>query len=366
MRTLRNYLLKELIEPFFLSIVVFTFVLLVGNLIKLADLIISKGVDIVSVSRLFFYLLPYLLSYTIPMATLTACLLGFGRLASDNEITAMRASGISIFRMSAPAIIVSIIISVALIPLNDKLIPKARYISRSILKEIGVKKPVAYLEAGTFIKSFGDYIIFIYAIENNILKNIRIYQPQDDKQTRTIVAEQGEIISIPERHMVRLKLVNGTSDEPDPRNPGNFCKLNFKTYYVNLRANEAFDAGKLDKKPKEMSLAELGAEYKKMRGTGIDLAPIRTEIHKKISLSFAPLVFVLIGIPLAIKTRRGERTIGFGISLAIIIIYWLMLAGTTALSLRGTVPAWLAMWSTNIVLGLAGALLFVLTGERGT
>ena len=138
------------------------------------------------------------------MATLTACLLGFGRLASDNEITAIRASGISIFRIATPVIIMSIIISLFLIPLNDQLIPKARFISRSILKEIGMKRPTAFLEAGTFIKDFENYIIFIYAIEGNKLRNIRIYQPQEGKQTRTVVAEEGEIIPIPEKNIIKF------------------------------------------------------------------------------------------------------------------------------------------------------------------
>jgi len=365
MKILRNYILKELIGPFFLSIIVFTFVLLVGNLIKLTDLIISKGVNVISVGKLFFYLLPYLLSYTIPMAMLSACLLAFGRMASDNEITAMRATGIKVLRVSLPAILTAFMISLALVPLNDKLIPRARYISRRILKEIGIKSPTAYLEAGTFIKAFEDYIIFIHAIDKNILKNIRIYQPQEGKQTRTIVAEEGEIIPIPEKNIIRLRLKNGTSDEPNPRNPESFYKLNFRSYYMNLSTSGLARSGKLLKKSKEMTLAELSEEYKKMKGKSIDLAPILTEIHKKISLSFAPLAFVLIGIPIAIKTRRGEKTIGFGVSLGILVVYWLMLAGFTACSLKGAIPAWLAMWAPNAIIASSGILTFVLTGEKG-
>jgi len=368
MKILRNYALKETIGPFFLSIIVFTFVMIVGNLIKLADLIITKGVDIISVSKLFFYLLPYLLSYTIPMAMLTATLLAFGRLASDNEITAMRASGIRMLRISFPILTVALIVSLGLIPLNDKLIPRARYISRSMLKDIGVKRPAAYLEAGTFIKAFGDYIIFIHAIDKNTFKNIRIYQPQEGRQTRTIVAEEGEIISIPQKKVIRLKLVNGSSDEPDPRNPENFYKLNFKTYYMSLSTEGMFGSRKPDKKAKEMTLSELRKEYAKMKSKGIDkleLASILTEIHKKISLSFAPLVFVLIGIPAAIKTRRGEKTIGFGVSLAIIVLYWVLLAGATACSLRGNIPPWVAMWTPTAILSSIGILAFCFTAEKG-
>ncbi len=93
MRILRNYILKELLWPFLLSLVIFNFVLLMGNLIKLAELMVNKGVSIIFVLKLFLFLIPSLLSLTIPMAVLTATLLAFGRLASDNEITSMRASG---------------------------------------------------------------------------------------------------------------------------------------------------------------------------------------------------------------------------------------------------------------------------------
>jgi len=366
MRIIRNYILKEMAGPFFLSIIVFTFVLLVGNLVKLADLIINKDVDIFSVSKLFFYLLPYLLSFTIPMAMLSACLLVFGRMASDNEIMAMRAAGMRLTRIAAPVITLALLVSIALIPLNDKLIPRARYISRSILKEIGIKSPVAYLEAGTFIEAFEDYIIFIHAIDKDVLKNIRIYQPRQGKQTRTIVAQEGKIITIPEKNIIRLKLLNGTSDEPNPRDPDSFYKLNFRSYYMNLNTKGLERSGRIDKKAKEMTLDELRSEYAKMKGKRIDLEPLLTEIHKKISLSFAPLALVLIGIPIAVKTRRGEKTIGFGVSMAILVLYWLMLAGFTACSLKGTLPAAIAMWAPNIIIATAGITVFILSGEKGT
>ncbi|MBU1061175.1 MAG: LptF/LptG family permease, partial [Candidatus Omnitrophica bacterium] len=191
MKILRNYLLKEILTSFLLSLLIFTFVLVAGNLIKLADLIINKGVNIVSVGKLFLFLIPFLLSYTIPMSALTATLLVFGRLSADNEITAMRAHGISLYKLTIPLIIVGFILSLGSIILNDRILPESHFASRKIVKNIGVKTPGAYLETGTFIKSFKGYIIFIHQINKHTLKGIRIYQLQEGRPTRTIIAKKG-------------------------------------------------------------------------------------------------------------------------------------------------------------------------------
>ena len=363
MRILRNHILKELISPFLFSITVFTFVLLMGNLVKLAELVINRGVNVFDVLRLFFCLIPYLLSYTIPMSILTATLLAFGKLSSDNEITAMRASGISLYHIVLPVIVVSLIVSLLSIPLNDRLLPKSRFAARRIAKQIGMKRPTAYLEAGTFIKSFKKYVIFIYGISGNKLRNVRIYEPRENGPTRTIIANRGEFIPLPQKDMIKLKLIDGTSDEPNPRDPSSFYKLNFKTYYLTLDLTE-YSASRIDKKAKDMSIDELRQEIKKLRASHIEPLPLISEIHRKIALSFASFAFILIGLPLAIKTRRTEKSIGFGLSLMVIVIYYLLLVGGEALSLKGLIHPALGSWSANILLIGAGGVLLYHTGKR--
>src|SRR3989338_959496 len=157
MRILRDYILKEFFHSFYLSIIVFTFVLLVGNLIKLADLIINKGVDIISVLKLFTYLIPWLLSFTLPVAILTSVILTFCRFSSDGELVAMKASGISLSRVSFPLVMLGIIAIFTAFFLNGQVSPEASFASRRVIKEIGLKKPSAMLEEGTFIRGFQDY-----------------------------------------------------------------------------------------------------------------------------------------------------------------------------------------------------------------
>ena len=117
-------------------LLIFTFALVVGNLIKLVDLIINKGVNIALVGKLFLFLIPFLLSYTIPMSSLSATLLVFGKLSADNEIAAMRAHGVNLYKVAVPLIIAGIILSLGSIILNDRILPEAHFASRKIVKNI--------------------------------------------------------------------------------------------------------------------------------------------------------------------------------------------------------------------------------------
>ncbi|MDD4909487.1 MAG: LptF/LptG family permease [Candidatus Omnitrophica bacterium] len=355
MKILRNYILKEFAAPLIASILVLTFVMLLGNMVKMADLVINKGVDIVSVSKLFLLLTPYLFSYTLPIATLAAVLLCFGRLSSDNEIIAIRSSGINIFRLIVPILVLGLIMSLVLVVFNDKVIPRAQLASKKAVMRVGVSNPTAALEPGVFIDSFEKYVLFIYQIEGNRFSNIRIYEPQEGKPTRTIVAKEGEFIAIPDKNIVKLKLLDGTSDEPDPNEPNSFYKLNFKTYFMTL--NLASATGEVEKKPKHMTIKELMQEIGRLKTKGINPLPLITEINKKLSMAFSCLVFVLIGAPLAIITRRREKSVNFGIAFLIVGAYYLLVIGAEALCLQSNFNPNIAMWAPNVLLGAIGGVL---------
>ncbi len=358
MKILRSYLIREVARPFGGSLIIFTFVLVSGNIIRLIELIITKGIPLIDVGKLFLWQIPSLSSYIFPMAILTSLLMTLGRLSADLEITAMKASGLNIFRLELPLIFIGLAFSLFSIVLNNEIIPYARFASRRIIKQIGFKKPVAHFEPGTFIRTFEHHILFFYGVHNNILSNIRIYEPLDDLPARTIIARQGEIIASSEKGTVKLRLYDGTSDEPDPQDPKRFYKLNFKTYSITLRLPKDTD-GPMAKKPKEMNIQELISERNNLLEKSIYPYPINTEIQKKISVSFACLTFILIGFPLGILSRRGSRSIAFGLSLIVLIVYYLLLAGGEALALQGLVkPIW-SMWLGNITIGLGGIILSV-------
>ena len=362
MKILRSYIMNELLGSFAMCLAVFTFVLVMGNLVKLAEMVIAKGIDLIYVIKLFFYLTPYLLSFSVPMSILTATLLCFGRLSSDNEITAMRASGVSLYKMSLPVIIIGFALSLGLLWMNDKALPNAHYQSRQILAEIGIKKPTAFLESGSFIKNFRDYIIFIYDIKGNKLNGVRIYQPQKDRPVRTIIAKSGEFEVLPDQQVIKLRLFNGSSDEPDFNNPARFYKLNFKVYEVALNFKDYMP--KVEKKPKDMSIDEIKQEISSLKAEHIDdLNTLKVELYKKYTMAFSALVFVLIGVPLGITTKRSERSVGFGISLGVIILYYVLTVGAESLCLKGKFEPSIAMWAPNVLLLFAGIILTYRSAE---
>lgn len=364
MRIIRNYLLKEFAGPFFLSLLVSTMILAAGHIVQIADLIVNKGISPLYVANLFLLLMPWLLTFTIPISVLSATLLAFGRLASDNEIIALKASGVGVLRIASPIIIASLMISLFCIPLNDKILPSSGYNARKLIKEIGIKNPLALIEPGIFIKGFKDYIIFVYNISGNKLKNIRIYQPQEGKPTRTIVAEEGEVVAVPEENAVRLELRNGSADESMPNDPDNFYKIMFQTYSMNLDLKEAMEYEKIDKKPREMSIRELRKEIVKFNKDKINTTPLYIEIHNKLALAFSSFVFAILGIPIAIRTHRREKSINFGLTMFLFLIYWGIMLGGVACSIRGIMPAWVGIWMANAVMFFIGIVLFIKVSRK--
>src|SRR3989344_5105253 len=149
MKIIRTYMLKECLLPFFLSLSVLTCVFLLGNLMRLTNLVINKGVSLQAVGKMFFLYIPLLLGYTLPIACLTTVILTFSRFSADNEILAMRASGVHLRRLIWPLLTVGIILSLFSIVLNEKIIPYAHYEQRRLFKDLGAKNPTAALEAGS-------------------------------------------------------------------------------------------------------------------------------------------------------------------------------------------------------------------------
>ncbi len=360
MRLLRNHLLIEFFIPFFstLGIILISF-LLGRGIVQMADLVLNKDVDIVLILKMLFFSLPFILTFAIPMAVLVSTLLSFGRLSYDNEIMAMRASGISMLRTVAPLLISIIVLCAATYVMSDRVASATHYIYRKLVTQIGIENPTAALEEGTFIKKFKNFIIFIYEIDKTKLKGVRIYQPQEGKPTRTIIAQKGEIISIPEEGIIKLRLMHGTSDEPDPKDPSKLYKLNFRTYDLPLSISEFRTQNVPEKKPKDMTVTELRSEIRRLGDAGIAATyPLSAEIHNKIALSFSSLAFFLIAVPLAITTRRSEKSFGFGISLALMAIYWTLLIGGKAMAAKGVAHPFVALECANFIIGSIGIVLF--------
>lgn len=362
MRILRRYVLRELLTPFLISLLFFTFVFFVGNLFKLADLLVNKGVSLWDLLRILSLLMPSLFSYIIPTSALTAILLVFGGFAQNNEITAIRASGINLFYIMLPVVLVSFLLSLFSLFLDDQMQGRASFAYRQAAKDLLLRRPLAYLEAGKFVKDFQDYIILTQKIEGNRLHGITIYQPQGEgKPTRTVIAESGEIISSPDDKTLTLKLYNGTSDEPNPDDPSVFYKLNFKTFELPaVHLGKEDPKNKIGKKTRELRVDEILYQLKrdpKAQTNPARRRELEAEFHKKIAFSMATFIFALVGLPLAIITRRGEAVVSFSLAMGIVAFYYILFVWGRAMAIEGKMPPLICLWFPNVLMAGCGVAL---------
>lgn len=306
--------------------------------------------------RAFLLYIPVLLGYTIPIAALISTIMTFSRFSSDNEILAMRACGIHLSRLLAPLFIIGLVISLFAIILNEKIIPYAYHEQRKIFKNIGSQNPTALLEAGLFIHAFKPNVLFIHKIDGNKLSNVTIYQPQENRQTRTIIAKRGEFTPVPGEEKIKLKLMDGTFDEPNLENKESYSrKLNFQTYFMTLDVSQKND--KVDKKPQGMTLRELQNEIDEFEKLFMDTARLRTEYHRKIAWSFSALFFVLLGFPIAVITNKREKSANIVLAIFCGVLYYLISLGCQALSIEKIADPAFIMWVPNMIALVAAIIL---------
>jgi len=347
MRIIRNYILKECLQPFTLSISVLTSVFLLGFLPQLADKVINGGVSLTAMAQVFFFNIPILLGYTLPIACLITVILTFGQMSAENEILAMRASGIHLLRLLVPLVVMGIAFCLVDFILNDRYIPESFNAQANILQETGSQDPSAMLEPGSFINAFDKYIIFIYRIDNDLLYGIRIYEPAPGKPTKTIIAEQGEFVHVPGRDQLMLKLLNGTSDEPDLKNPNNFYKLNFQQSFIRMDLSKKKTSR--EKKSREMTLRELSQKIAGLKKLSIDASPLVTEYQRRLAWSLSPLLFILLGFPFAAITNRRAKSANLLYALLFAAPYYILSLACQGMASQNTLNPVFLMWLPNII-----------------
>ena len=325
---------------------------------RLANMLVKERISVLSILKLVVCLLPFILTYTLPMAILVATLISIGRLSSDNEIAAMKANGINPYRIIMPPILtVGIILCVVSLPLNNTIAPKANFSSKKLFKEIGILNPSALLEEKKPMKIFKGYIFYADKIRNNILYNVVIHQLKPDSSVRTITAKQGCFISKPKDKSLVLKLEDVFTEEFNPKNPNEYFKGSFKIYHIDF-GSIAYNMIKLKKSPIEMTSNDL---KNKIINAKTNINKLYVELHRKASLSFTFIPFILIGIPLSIRYRRSSKFAAIGIGMPVILLNYLLMISGSIIAQKGYMPPAVAMWLPNIIIGATGIYLIYKT-----
>jgi lipopolysaccharide export system permease protein len=362
-KKLSGYLVAEILPPFFFGLLAFTFVLLIARILKLIELVVTRGVPLVQIGKLLSLIMPTFLELTVPMAFLLAILLGLGRLSSDHEILAMKASGISPAQILWPIAAVAVVIAAITLLLTTFVRPAANLALKRELYSIAKSRVGTALKEKVFNDDFPKILIYVEELipPGNTAQGILIVDKRDRLKEDIILGKVGLISTDEQTHTLGLRLFDGSIYEREKNRPG-FSQTRFHIYDFKLDLDELVGTAKRkDAVPKETSLADLLRTINEKQAEGGKAIAERMELHQRFSFPFAPLVFCLLGVSLTLLPRsaRASRSWGFALSMVWLLAYYALLSLGKALGEDGVLHPAVALWLPNVAVGTIAAVLFV-------
>ena len=398
-RLVDRYLLKEFIPPFFFSTIALTFILLMNELFRLIDLFVRKGLPIAIVGQILIYTLPLVLSYTAPMAILVAIVMTFGRAAQDNEILALKTSGLSFMSIMRTPFILTLFFTFILIFFNNYVLPESNHRVRNLMLDVTRKRPAVRLPEGIFTDDFPGYTIYIGKKDEgrSRIYDITIYNAKDGL---LITAPRGELKSFEQDNILRFTLYDGELHQlvdsikyQKTRFDKQVLNMNLDTELVrkerSYRNENELNINGLEEKISEQKykIAEVRSEISEIGKTAIDdylqgnvasldraifeiekrfktldgttrkLSRYQVSFYKKFSLAFACIVFIIIGAPLGYLFKRGGIG-GILIGVMLFSSYYVLVIAGEEFADRRNFPAFWGMWLPNFILLAIGVYLF--------
>ncbi len=407
MKILSRYILREHVAPFLISLLVVTFILLIDRVIDLLNMIIEKKLDAGTILQLFTLSLPYMLALSIPMAVLVATILAFGRMSVDRETIAMKSSGINIYRLLLPLFAAAVVLTGVMVYFNHYFLPDTNHKLKNLTVKIAYYKPMTIIKPNEFT-TLMDYTVFARANVNNELQDVLIYDRSQTKIPRTILAKRGEVLQMDKGNSLQIILHDGEMHERNERESGKYQLRKFERFIVNIRnLAQNLDFGETSYRSdremtypqlvqaineKKLALAAKQEEVERLRlrsktsnakppsyESGVEtrrlgimlkmaedqgkeliegLRSLQVEYHKKFALSFAVVIFILIGVPLGLMTKTSGIGTAFSVSSVIFLVYYVALTGGEQLADRSLVSPFISMWITNLLF-LAGGIYLV-------
>ena len=380
MKTLHKYLVRQVLASLFLTVAVFTFVLLLGNVLQqILTLLVSGHASLGSVVQAIGLLIPFVWVFALPMGLLTAMLLVFGRFSADHELTAARASGISLLSLITPVLLLSLLCCALSAFINMQLGPQCRAAYVNLIFKLKGELLNAQLPEGRYIRDFPGYIFYTEKNRGGKLENVTIVSlaKNEDDNTTTIMAPRGLLeVDAPNKqyvlHLTDARSVTTGSRVAISSSPETILNFdmnsatnkNYKPRISDLTfwqlRDELADLEKsLSRPPAAVTnSAQLKTQLNAIRKQRNDLIePVRVEMNRQVAFSFACFGFTLVGIPLGIRVHRRETNIGVAIALGLVLIYYCFVLTGQALSARPEFAPHLIVWLPNFLFQAVGVVL---------
>jgi lipopolysaccharide export system permease protein len=364
-KTIDRYIASEVFAPFALGVLLLTFALVTGRLLKLTEMVVNHGVTVAEVGQLIGYIMPAFLELTFPMAVLLGVLMGFGRMSGDRELIAARACGVSLYRLTMPVMGVALAVYALSSWLAFSVRPWANAHLEQEIFDLTQTRSTAGLKDKVFNSNFPGLVIYVDHISaaDESLHGVLISDRRSPGQQNTIIARNGIVIPDQARKAITLRLFNGSIYGID-NNSNTSHVTSFRIYDLSVNPSESLDTAALD--PEEMSLAELRSRIVKARAAGKPDYDAETEMASKFTLPFTTMLFALLGVPLGLKPARGGQSERFGVAIALFFAYYSLMRAGEALAQRGRLDAFAAMSIPDVIFAALALWLFLRSAsDRG-
>jgi lipopolysaccharide export system permease protein len=346
MKRVDLYVLRQILRPFLFSFFIFASLWIVNLLIRVLNLAISKGIALEALFKLVLYYLPSVVVTSVPMAALMGAMLGMMHLNNNSELTALKAAGISTARIMAPLLLTGLVGSILVFFLNEKVVPVGKFLSQEVyINEITLKKPLPKIAKNLFFDGGQKFKLYVrdYASDEELMRNITLFQftnhyPQIT-QAREASIENGNLWVFRDGRTLYFDSDGSTNYEVE------FEKW---TYPISDRYASKIHRKRDNKNPSEMSMVELDREIVKRSDKHLDTRDYKTQFYFRSAFPFASLFLILVGAPLAMRHNREGKSSGFGTSILILILYYVLLSVGKSLGGNGTLPPALANWIPNL------------------
>lgn len=396
-----RYVIREHIAPFFLAFSVIMFVLVLKLMLDLADAIISKGIPLAILAKLFIYNLAWMVALVVPMSVLVASVMAFGRLGSSGEIVAMKSAGISMYRIIAPMLFLAGLLTSGMIWFNNEVLPEANYRARNLSAAVAFYRPTLSLKnrEGQFVSDIPDVTVRVDSInyKTEDLYGITLFRSTNGAYRDIITAKSGRFIAEADSNRMILALVDGQIHHFNTEEPARYVWSDFhrffQNYTISLNLDTTYQSSRNDRTKSSKQLwdhimqlrtdsaglrkdikrlpndkpgyaAEVKMIQERLDANERTIAQDKVEIYKKYSIPFACMVFVLLGASLGILVRRSGASIGIGLSIGFFTLYYMALIGGESAGDRMLIAPWLGMWAPNIVLGALGIYMIIFATRR--
>ncbi|MCK5782946.1 MAG: LPS export ABC transporter permease LptF, partial [Desulfobacterales bacterium] len=323
-----RYIFKELIPPYTMNLLFFIFVFLMRQVLEITNVVVNYQVSLMAFFLMLAYSMPYFLAYIIPMSVMMSVLLTFLRLSNDNEIVALKASGISLYHLLPPVVVFSVLNALLTAYMAIYGIPWGQQSYKQMALNVVQSNFSVGLKERQFNDSFDGVMFYVNKIDfkDNSLGDIYIEDQRNEGFSTTIVSPKGRIFDGKDKLSFILSLYNGVINQVNLKNRA-VHSIQFDSYDLQLDLKHAVQKIRGKKRNrKEMNLKELVAFLKTEKTKSKKYYSVWVEFHKKFSIPFACIALGILAVPLGVQSSSTRKSAGLGLGLIAFLIYYLLLS----------------------------------------